>query len=261
MTVDELFIRRAVVSAGALIYWGGVAVHARRIRKRIGKSANLKPRTPKEKLLWLGWTFMMLGWLLQPLLISSTKPPAPLQTQTDTRSDLASPSPPSKEERAGVRSPILSNSHPLTPTLSPLGRGERGDSTLVRLTTWLLNPLTLVSGIALTLLGYACTLWCYAAMGNMWRIGVNREEKTSLVTRGPYNVIRHPIYGFQIVMLVGAALLLPTIFSLVIIAVHFLCVQAKAADEENYLLGVHGETYQAYLNRTGRLVPKFNRPG
>ena len=200
MTVDELFLRRAVVSAGVLIYWGGVAVHARRIRKRIGKSANLKPRTSKEKLLWLGWTFMILGWLLQPLFVVGTSlPPA------------------------------------------------------------LLTPLTLAAGIALTILGYLCTLWCYAMMGDTWRIGVNRDEKTALVTRGPYNVIRHPIYGFQIVMLVGAALLLPTIFSLVIIAVHFICVQAKAADEEAYLLGVHGETYRAYLNRTGRLFPKLIR--
>ena len=200
MTLDELFLRRAAVSAGALIYWGGVAVHARRIRKRIGKSANLKPRTPKEKLLWLGWTFMILGWLVQPLWISNAALPATL-----------------------------------------------------------LTPATLALGLALTLLGYGCTLWCYAAMGDMWRIGVNRDEKTSLVTRGPYNFVRHPIYGFQIVMLAGAALLLPTFFSLALIAVHFLCVQTKADDEEAYLLGVHGETYRAYLHRTGRLFPKFFR--
>ncbi len=200
MTLDEMLIRRAVVTAGAIIYWAGVAIHARRIRKRIGKSANLKPRTPKEKLLWLGWSFMILGWLLQPLWVSGVSLPAAL-----------------------------------------------------------LTPVTLTGGLALTVLGYAGTLWCYAAMGDTWRIGVNRQEKTSLITRGPYNVIRHPIYGFQIVMLGGAALLLPTIFSLVIIAVHFVCVQAKAADEEAYLLGVHGETYQAYLNRTGRLFPKLLR--
>jgi protein-S-isoprenylcysteine O-methyltransferase Ste14 len=60
-------------------------------------------------------------------------------------------------------------------------------------------------------------------------------------------------------MLAGAALLLPTIFSLVIIAIHFLCVQAKAADEESYLLSVHGETYRDYLNRTGRLFPRLSR--
>jgi protein-S-isoprenylcysteine O-methyltransferase Ste14 len=200
MTIDELFVRRAVVCASAIVYWGGVAIQARRIRKRIGKSANLKPRTPKEKLLWLGWTAMILGWLFQPLLIPDSN-----------------------------------------------------------LSTSLLTPLTLTFGIALIVLGYAATLWSYASMGDTWRIGVNRNEKTSLVTRGPYRVIRHPIYGFQIVMLAGAALLLPTIFSLVIIAIHFLCVQAKAADEESYLLSVHGETYRDYLNRTGRLFPRLSR--
>jgi protein-S-isoprenylcysteine O-methyltransferase Ste14 len=199
MTLDEFSLRRLAVSAAALIYWGGVAIHARRIRKRIGKSANLKPRTSKEKILWINWAFMILGWLLQPVFLFDNK---------------ALPA------------------------------------------AWL-TPTTLAIGLTLIILGYAATLWCYASMGDTWRIGVNRQEKTSLITRGPYRVIRHPIYAFQIVMLLGSAWLLPTIFSLVIIAVHFVCVQFKAADEEAYLLGVHGETYQSYLNRTGRLLPKF----
>jgi 6-phosphogluconolactonase len=43
------------------------------------------------------------------------------------RVTLSSPSPPQKEERDGMRRPIVSNSNPLTPTLSPLGRGEGVD--------------------------------------------------------------------------------------------------------------------------------------
>jgi trans-aconitate methyltransferase len=41
---------------------------------------------------------------------------------------LSSPSPPQREERAGVRRRLLSNSKPLTPPLSPLGRGEGVES-------------------------------------------------------------------------------------------------------------------------------------
>jgi len=261
MTFDELFARRAVVFASAVIYWGGVAIQARRVRKRIGKSPNLKPRTPKEKILWLGWMLMILGWLLQPLLV-----PAP---------GVSSPSPPPTEERAGERGLSISNStsssrgelsqyeQPSSPRPSPPSAGGEGvKATVVRLfrcAPSLLTPFTLALGNALVTLGYIATLWCYVSMGDTWRIGVNRSEKTSLVTRGPYRVIRHPIYGFQIVMLAGAALLLPTIFSLLIIVVHFICVQAKAADEENYLLSVHGETYRDYLKRTGRLFPKMIR--
>ena len=52
---------------------------------------------------------------------------AELATAEIRRVTLSSPAPPQKEERAGVRRPIVSNSNPLTPPLSPLGRGEGVD--------------------------------------------------------------------------------------------------------------------------------------
>src|SRR6188508_3223083 len=82
------------------------------------------------------------------------------------------------------------------------------------------DVLAMGLGIVLTVVGYACTLWCYAAMGNAWRICVNPKEKNQLVTSGPYRRMRHPIYSFQIVMLIGALLLLPTVFTALILAVH-----------------------------------------
>jgi protein-S-isoprenylcysteine O-methyltransferase Ste14 len=60
-------------------------------------------------------------------------------------------------------------------------------------------------------------------------------------------------------MLAGAVLLLPTWGSIIILALHYTCVLIKAADEENYLSRVHGAAYRDYVNRTGRLFPKFIR--
>jgi len=108
----------------------------------------------------------------------------------------------------------------------------------------------------LVLAGYAATLWCYAIMGDTWRIGIDQNEKNPLVTRGPYRLVRHPIYLFQIVMLAGVALLLPTCLSLIVLIFHVVCVLIKAADEESYLITVHGKTYRDYLSRTGRLLPR-----
>ncbi len=71
MPTDELFWRRVVVCAGALIYWGGVYVQGRRIRKRIGRSPNLKPRDTRERLLWAGWMLVILAWIVQPLLLGN----------------------------------------------------------------------------------------------------------------------------------------------------------------------------------------------
>ena len=204
MPGDELFWRRAVVCAGAVIYWGGVLIQGRRIRKRIGRSTNMKPRDARERLLWAGWLSVIVLWIAQPIALSgkSTVPP-------------------------------------------------------LRLSPEFLHPAGLITGLLLTVAGYAATIWCYLIMGNAWRIGINRQEKNQLVTAGPYRWIRHPIYAFQTIMLLGAVLLLPTICSVAIVFLHLFFVLIKAKDEEAYLLTVHGEAYREFMAKTGRLLPKF----
>jgi protein-S-isoprenylcysteine O-methyltransferase Ste14 len=207
MTPEELFWRRAIVSASGILYWVGVWILARRVRKQIGRSPNLKPRGPKEKILWGGWLLVILVWMGQALVVKTENPwPG------------------------------------------------------VALLSALLNPFLLSGGIALVVTGYVCTLWCYAAMGNTWRIGINTNEKTTLVERGPYRWVRHPIYLFQLIMLAGAALVLPTPLSFAILAVHLICALSKALDEENYLQTIHGQAYVDYMARTGRLLPRLIRP-
>jgi protein-S-isoprenylcysteine O-methyltransferase Ste14 len=201
---EELFWRRAVVFGSAFLYWAGVLVQARRVRRHIGRSPNLRPRGPKEKLLWAGWFLVIVVWMTQPFFIGIDTLPPWLQ---------------------------------IVPSL--------------------LHPVGFALGILMTAAGYAGTLWCYAAMGDTWRIGINRREKNPLVTRGPYRVVRHPIYLFQIVILAGVLLLLPTVLSVSVLVIHFLCVLAKASDEESHLLTVHSGEYRDYLSRTGRLFPKW----
>jgi protein-S-isoprenylcysteine O-methyltransferase Ste14 len=121
----------------------------------------------------------------------------------------------------------------------------------------LLHPAGFVLGIALVVAGQAGTYWCYSALGDSWRIGVDRDEKTALAKDGPYRYVRHPIYGFQIIILVGVACLLPTILSLLILSIHIVCVLIKAKDEEAYLLAVHKSVYKAYCDQTGSLLPKL----
>ena len=202
LTAEELILRRLVVCASGLIYWAGVWILARRVRKQIGHSPNLKPRGSREKALWLGWFVVILVWLGQPWLA-----------------------------------------------------GKPGANAALTFFPGLLHPVVLALGILFVVLGYAATLWAYGAMGNTWRIGINAKEKTTLIHRGPYRWVRHPIYSFQIVMLAGVALLLPTPVSFAILALHYFCVRLKAGAEEKYLVKVHGEDYHRYRARTGRLFP------
>lgn len=202
MPAETLFLNRAVVFASVLVYWGGVLVQARRVRRRIGKSPNLNPRGTKERLLWAGWMLVIIGWLAQAFLIG--------------RLDVAG----------------------------------------FRLVASLSNAIAQVIGLTVVALGYAGTLWCYAAMGDLWRIGIDHTKKVALVSSGPYRFVRHPIYSFQTVMLIGAFWLLPAGFSLALVLAHLICVRIKAADEEAYLLTTLGDEYRHYLASTGRLIPR-----
>ena len=68
MSSDDLAVNRVIVFAFALVYWAGVYVQARRIRRRTGRSPNVKPRGTKERLLWAGWSLVVITWLVLPFL-------------------------------------------------------------------------------------------------------------------------------------------------------------------------------------------------
>jgi protein-S-isoprenylcysteine O-methyltransferase Ste14 len=205
MATDALSLNRAVVFGSAVVYWAGVLVQSRRIRRRIGRSTNSRPRGPKETLLWAGWIFVVAAWLALPFLSE--------------------------------------------------GSQGRLPGTVMLLVP--VHPLLRALGITMVVAGYAGTLWCYVAMGNAWRMGVNRTERTELVTRGPYGFVRHPIYLFQVIMVAAVVLLLPSILALAIFGIHVLCVLTKAADEESHLRALLGRTYEAYCARTGRWLPRL----
>lgn len=207
MALDAQTLRLAAVSASGIVYWVGVGVQALRVRRRIGRSPNLKPRGLKERILWLAWLAVIAVWIGQPLVMSRLG-----------------------QVRLFVPVEALSGA-------------------------WGAIPAA-----ALIVCGQAGTYWCYAALGDSWRLGIKRRERTSLVTTGPYTRIRHPIYSFQIVMLLGAGWGLPTPLSLGILGLHVVCCYVKALDEEAYLAGVHGRAYADYQGRTGLFVPKLTRP-
>ena len=129
--------------------------------------------------------------------------------------------------------------------------------TLFSFIRFFFHPVGVVFGVLLAACGHIGTLWCYSALGDSWRIGINKNELTTLVKNGPYRFVRHPIYLFQMLILTGMLFLLPTLFSFVILLIHFISTRLKASDEEAYLMGIHGSAYRDYLSRTGRLLPHW----
>ncbi len=117
-----------------------------------------------------------------------------------------------------------------------------------------------VLGVVLASLGIATTSVAQFAMGDAWRVGVDACESTELVTRGPFSVVRNPIYAAMIPSFVGIALLAPnavTIAGAILLTVA-LELQTRLI-EEPYLSAVHGEQYAVYATRVGRFLPRIGR--
>ena len=117
-------------------------------------------------------------------------------------------------------------------------------------------------GFALCGIGIAGTFLAQLAMGASWRIGVDEEERTELVTGGVFSLCRNPIYIFMLIALVGFTLLVPTWLSIASIPVGVLAFEVQVRlVEEPYLIRAHGQTFRAYASRVGRFVPGLGRLG
>ena len=100
------------------------------------------------------------------------------------------------------------------------------------------------------------TFVCWRKMGRSWRIGINPNEKLTLVSTGPYRYVRHPIYSLRMVINACAFLMAPTLLVLIPAAIDFLLLQIEARREERYMESTHGQDYANYKKSVGRFVPR-----
>jgi protein-S-isoprenylcysteine O-methyltransferase Ste14 len=106
----------------------------------------------------------------------------------------------------------------------------------------------------------ALTLRCWRRMGAAWTMAVTPDRKTDLITDGPFARVRHPIYGYSLMLMACSVVVVATLPMLVVGLVHLVLMIIKARNEERHLLAVHGEAYARYVARTGRFMPRFAAP-
>jgi protein-S-isoprenylcysteine O-methyltransferase Ste14 len=122
------------------------------------------------------------------------------------------------------------------------------------------QPLSRWAGVALVVAGIVITIDSQVAMGRSWRADVDPDARTELVTSGPFRFVRNPVFSGSVASVVGLALVVPNVVSLLML-VAFLAgleIQVRLV-EEPYLLRVHGDAYRDYAARTGRFVPGIGR--
>lgn len=110
--------------------------------------------------------------------------------------------------------------------------------------------------IGLTLL-FISLLWTVIAQGHMknsWRIGIDNDTKTELVTTGLFSVSRNPIFFGMILSLVGLFLTTPNALTALFLVVGHILIQIQIRLEEEFLEKEHKQTYLDYKQKVRRLI-------
>ncbi len=112
-----------------------------------------------------------------------------------------------------------------------------------------------ILGIVLAALGDLIFLLSVTTMGDNWRAGVSKTEKTQLVTQGIYSISRNPaflafdlVYMGVLLMFFSWWLLLFTLFAAIMLHLQAVLV------EEPFLPSAFGEEYIRYRNKVCRYL-------
>jgi len=109
-------------------------------------------------------------------------------------------------------------------------------------------------GLAIFLLGLALAVWARIYIGRNWGMPMSEKADPELVTTGPYNVIRHPIYSGILLAMIGTtvAISLYWLIAVVLLGAYFIY---SAFMEERYMTERFPDTYPQYKKSTKMLIP------
>jgi protein-S-isoprenylcysteine O-methyltransferase Ste14 len=104
--------------------------------------------------------------------------------------------------------------------------------------------------------GVGLAVWARFSLGGDWSAVVAIKEGHQLVLRGPYAVVRHPMYTGFLLAVLGAALAMARGGGFVALALLFASLLYKSRREERFLRDRFGSQYDRYRQEVhGALVP------
>jgi protein-S-isoprenylcysteine O-methyltransferase Ste14 len=121
---------------------------------------------------------------------------------------------------------------------------------------WFPSHILALVCIALMIAGFAFAWWARIVMGAMWSGRITRKADHHLIDRGPFAIVRHPIYTGILLAVIATMLVKGTVSGVAGAVVVTLGLWMKARMEETWLgqeLGV--DIYADYRRRVSMLVP------
>ncbi|HTN48270.1 MAG TPA: isoprenylcysteine carboxylmethyltransferase family protein [Burkholderiaceae bacterium] len=110
----------------------------------------------------------------------------------------------------------------------------------------------MLAGFVVSMIGELIQLWSFASL----------DKNSDLAIRGPYAMVRNPMYLGRYFILLGFLMLLGAWWVLVAYSViYWFYMDTRVEREEAHLKPIFGPRYEAYCARVRRFVPGTPLPG
>ncbi|HEX2996473.1 MAG TPA: isoprenylcysteine carboxylmethyltransferase family protein [Anaerolineales bacterium] len=130
-----------------------------------------------------------------------------------------------------------------------------------RLMKWSTIPLPFWlrwSGFFLGLIALLLFFWVLRSLGQNFSTSLTISQNQTLVTRGPYRWVRHPMYTSFVLLWIGFLFLSANGFiGLTGIAAFIWAIVVRTPKEEQMMIDRFGEEYVDYMKQTGRYLPHW----
>jgi protein-S-isoprenylcysteine O-methyltransferase Ste14 len=138
----------------------------------------------------------------------------------------------------------------------------------VGMIAWLIDPRSMAwsavsvpvafrwAGVAVLFSGAALLIWTFRSLGPNLTDTVVTRQKHTLVMRGPYRWIRHPLYLSTALLVVAMSLVAANWFLAATGAMVCGLLVIRTRTEEGNLIVRFGDDYRQYMQRTGGFLPR-----
>ena len=109
-------------------------------------------------------------------------------------------------------------------------------------------------GLVILIIALIWTIIAQSHMKNSWRIGIDNQTKTELITKGLFSISRNPIFFGMILSLKGLFLVTPNALTFLFLILGTMLIQIQIRLEEEFLLNEHGEKYLEYKTKVRRFI-------
>jgi len=115
--------------------------------------------------------------------------------------------------------------------------------------------LILGAAAILCVCGLVFCFWARAVLGGNWSGTVTLKQNHELIVRGPYRLVRHPIYTGLLAMVIATVMQQGHIAGIIGLILVFVSFWIKLGEEEELMRKQFSDQYAAYEERVKRIIP------